>query len=105
MSNVIDLPVEFLTEEDRVRDRWVTLGFAASVIAGKPAETQKMFLREALKKFADVPDMMPSSNDTLAFATFAAKLLLEALAHDTGIMAETTKLAMDKFCKDTGLFR
>jgi len=65
-------------------ERWVHVGFSAIAIIGKPADQQDIFLRFLLKDwFADVPDGLPSPDDTTdAFARYAVKLLLKGLLDD-----------------------
>jgi hypothetical protein len=65
-------------------ERWVHVGFSAITIIGLPADQQDIFLRFLLKDwFADVPDGLPSPDDTTdAFARSAVKLLLEGLLDD-----------------------
>jgi hypothetical protein len=66
MSKIVQFPGEFITEEDRERDRWVTVAFCATVVAGQPKDNQIEFLRATLAKFADVPDQRPPLDDPIS---------------------------------------
>jgi hypothetical protein len=54
MADPIKFPGEFFTPEDRERDRWVSVAFMAAAMPLEP-ESRLMFLKELLRKFADVP--------------------------------------------------
>jgi hypothetical protein len=75
VNNIVQFPGEFITEEDREKDRWVTVAFCATVVAGKPKRDQIEFLKAALAKFADVPDQQPPLDDP-QYPAYAMKLLL-----------------------------
>jgi hypothetical protein len=94
MSDIIQFPGEFITEEDRERDRWVTVAFCATVIAGKPKSAQLTFLQATLAKFADVPDQQPSLDDP-RYPAYAVKSLLEGLTDESGVIAQARELAFD----------
>jgi hypothetical protein len=93
---------------DRERDRWVTLAFCAAVIAGQPANEQRIFMRAALGKFADVPDRNPFGKepcDLQACAVCAVKMLLESLIADDPAIPQAGKAVRRAFDRLTGLTR
>jgi hypothetical protein len=70
--------------DDPEKQRWWHVSFCALSIIGLPANQQDVFLRFLLKDwFSDVPEELPSPNDTAqAFAAYAVKFLLRALVDD-----------------------
>jgi hypothetical protein len=83
--DVIKFPGEFFTPEHRERDRWVTVAFAGAALSGlKDEETKMVFLKELLRKFADVPDQQPEVGDP-NYKAYAVKMLLRALTNPDGL--------------------
>lgn len=107
MNDVIQFPGEFYSEEDRERDRWATVGFCAAAIAGlRDKKDQLVFLRQLLStRFANVSDELPPVEDTLAFATYSVKTLLEVLTDESGLMAEAGMKARQALVANIGLFQ
>jgi hypothetical protein len=93
MSKIVQFPGEFITEEDRERDRWVTVAFCATVVAGQPKDNQIEFLRATLAKFADVPDQRPPLDDR-QYPAYAVKLLRPSL----GAKFDRTAPVIRMFC-------
>jgi hypothetical protein len=94
MSNIVQFPGEFITEEGREKDRWLTVAFCATVVAGKPKSDQSVFLKAALAKFADVPDQQPPL-DHPQYPAYATKLLLQGLTDESGVMEQASQKAFD----------
>jgi hypothetical protein len=87
MSEIIQFPGEYLTQEDRQKERWV---IAALAIAGQDQDTQRIFLRSMLERFWDAPDKQPDPNDTQAYAKYAVKMLLRAATGSLGRRQDAT---------------
>jgi hypothetical protein len=94
VSKIVQFPGEFITEEDRERDRWVTVAFCATAVAGQPKDNQIAFLQATLAKFADVPDQRPPLDDR-QYPAYAVKLLLRGLTDESGVMAQASEKAFD----------
>jgi len=78
----------------------VLVAFCAAVIAGKPADEQRLFLRVLSERFADVPGRLPFQDeprDMLACARFAVKMLLHVLTFDDPATAEAGELVGQQF--------
>jgi hypothetical protein len=45
MTDPVPFPGAYFSPADREVDRWCSVAFCAAVIAGKPADEQKLFLR------------------------------------------------------------
>ena len=89
-------------QDDREKDRWVSLAFVATAIAGQDKDNQALFLRSLLDKFEDIPDGRPDPSDTQALAKFAVKLLLRALLDD-GQMQLAADMALQKLADELAL--
>jgi hypothetical protein len=89
MSDVVNFPGEYLTQEQREQNRWVNVAFCACAIAGRNAEKQRPFLRQLLNtNFADIPDQAPPEEDVQAYAAYAVQKLLIVLTEDPEAMKE-----------------
>jgi hypothetical protein len=95
MSEITQFPGEYLTQEDRQKERWV-IAFGALAIAGQDQDTQRIFLRSMLERFWDAPDKQPDPNDTQAYAKYTVKMLLRALLGD-GKMREAATATLKQF--------
>ena len=92
MGTVTDIPnarrhdtriAEFREKYTPTLDRWVSVRFAAICLIGKSAGEQDLLMASLLlHHFEDVPDEMPSLEDTQAWAAYSVKLLLQALIDD-----------------------
>lgn len=81
-----------MRDDEREQHRWITTAFCAVAIVGLPESEQGIFLRELLKEqFADAPTHMPPREDTQAYAAFAVRLLLRAIADETPQMRLAAK--------------
>jgi hypothetical protein len=77
------LIAEFREKYTPTLDRWVSVRFAAICLIGKSAGEQDLLMASLLfHYFEDVPDEMPSLDDTQAWAAYSVKLLLQALIDD-----------------------
>jgi hypothetical protein len=69
----------------RERDRWVSLAFAATVIASHSDDVfRKRILERALEKFRGVPDQQPAPDDP-QYPAYAVKMLLDVLIDKRGV--------------------
>jgi hypothetical protein len=88
-DNLVPFPEEYLTQEQRERDRWSTVAFLAAVLPQfTKREEQLPFLKTALSKFADVSD-----DSDWARPHLAVKMLLETLVEDTDLRRGISKRA------------
>jgi hypothetical protein len=69
----------------RERDRWVSLAFAATVIASHSDDVfRRRILERALEKFRGVPDQQPAPDDP-QYPAYAVKMLLDVLIDKLGV--------------------
>lgn len=103
---VVDFPGEYLTKEDRERERWLGTAFCAVAIADLSADDRQEFLAELLRtRFSDAPDEKPTTQDDPAWPAYAVRFLLEVLTDKTGYFAEVGRMAKDEVFRDLGIFK
>jgi hypothetical protein len=86
-----------------VIDRWVSIAFITSGIAGADAGARQLLLHTLFEKhFKDCEAEMPYFDDEpLVWARYSVSQLLRALLDDgTGPMARASAMAWEKFCTE-----